>query len=405
MSLSWFVKSRGRRATDDYDWKPMGDARLSPADIFEEGFDGIRLQRLVNDEKPGLLLMNKGGRNILVVTGLIPPGNPTEFAGRQIRAMLLGVGGPDDLTALVAVAARALRGTLEADLPVAYPPISAGGFTVDSAAWEAYVRDAAKRLTGGTVTADAQRLDPDQMEFRRKVADDLIGSHAENAIARMRDRIIVLRTTLLDSTQIFHLKVWRCLSDAIERTQVPKASSDASFTDVLQKSVAGAARHFNDLRRTFLIVGVSLVVGAAVPYTLQASEPEPSPTPKPQPESSAPESFRAFVETSNPKSVKPGRIATSTWLVINADAAKWLDVELVEGTQGGDECAWRLPQAMSAHIRPGGTHLFTIGVSGTVNKMCTRAWNVVEKDKGALKGLQKSGAEVNQININVRVAD
>ncbi|WP_155350154.1 hypothetical protein [Acrocarpospora pleiomorpha] len=365
------------------------------------------MQRLVNDEKPGLLLMNKDGRTILVVTGLIPPGNPTEFAGRQIRAMLLGVGGPDDLTALVAVAARALRGTLEADLPVAYPPISAGGFTVDSAAWEAYVRDAAVRLTGGTVTADAQRLDPDEMEFRRKVADDLIGSHAENGIARMRDRIIVLRTTLLDSTQIFHLNVWRCLSDAIERTQYPKGSSDASFTDVLQKNVVGAAstavRTLNGLRRTIFIVGVSLVVGAAVPYTLQST-----PTPKPQPEPSgspAPEGFRAFVETSNPKSVKPGRLATSTWLVINADAAKWLDVELVEGTRGGDECAWRLPQTMSAHIRPGGTHVFTIGVSGTVNRMCTRAWNVVEKDKGTLKGLQKSGAEVNQININVRVAN
>src|SRR5258708_27193533 len=115
MTATWFFKSRGRHANEDYTWHAAGAGdRASADEIIERGYRERPCFALVDDERPGMLLFHdQRHRLVLLVTGLIPADRPVDYRQRPIRVSLLRIasreGGPARRRPL-AVAGPAFRG-------------------------------------------------------------------------------------------------------------------------------------------------------------------------------------------------------------------------------------------------------------------------------------------------------
>ncbi|WP_214105683.1 NBR1-Ig-like domain-containing protein [Acrocarpospora catenulata] len=405
MSVSWQVRSRGRRADEDYEWAPLGGPPLDVISVLEAGFQGTPFRKIVDDEKPGLLLMDgPGERTVLLVTGLVPAGNPTDSRRRPIRAILVGVGGPGDRAELVAVATRALRGTLDATLPLAYGPISTGGFTPDPAAWRAYLDGPREQAPGGGTVEEGRRLDPDTVAYRERVAGDLLRLDAANGWPRLRGRLIVLRTTLLGKPEIHKLNIWRCLSDVTDTSLHPADPNPAAaLADTLTRTVgdaaATAARRLGLSR--FLIAGAALVAIVAVPIVINAtSGPEETPSPGTPPATRPPASppsnwarpgtWAYTPPVVVPRSPRPGQPVTATWLVINTGTTPWRDVVLRAEPAGGQDappiCDTLKPTISVPDLAPGEMHpvSFPFTALPDAKKKCTTIWQLVRSDGAPL---------------------
>ena len=222
MAANWFFKSRGPHAGEDYTWHSLGDADPENVDeILERGWRGRRCSQLVDDEQPGMLLVEDQRRGMtLIVTGIFPPGRPEDYRQRPIRVSLLGAASHDDDPAyrsLVAVAVRALRDGLAESLPIRYGTGAAGaGFAVDAEEWSELVAGAAEELeqvAGPSADPATLYLQPDTKPHRAEVAAELATLFLAAGEQAMSGRILVLRTNLLSRAEISALRPWQTLSD------------------------------------------------------------------------------------------------------------------------------------------------------------------------------------------------
>ncbi|GAA0393185.1 hypothetical protein Acor_63390 [Acrocarpospora corrugata] len=402
MTVSWYLSSRGRRTTEDYEWKTLGGPPVSALRIIDDGFDGIPLNKLVDEEKPGLVLLTDGsGRTVLLVTGLMAAARPADFRGRAIRTLLLGVARPeDDLGPLVKVAARALRGTLEDDLPISYGSVATGGFTLDPAAWTAFLAGA-EQPADTTSPENRPRLDPDTAEWRDRVADELLQRHAEGGITRSRNQVVLLRTRLPSRPVIYRLKIWRCLSDVAE-TSLSRDEPTVNPINGLVRDAAGSAvRALDGLRRHVFFTGsfVAVLAAAILIIVNAGQDPDPKPpdatpaTPKPSPTTAfawaSPGTWAFTAPAVEPADPAPGTEFEATWLVVNTGTTEWRNHQLVMSAQTKPNspapCATE-PSVAIPPLRPGAVHL--VSVKGRAPKAagekCTSVWRLEDNEHRSL---------------------
>ena len=282
MPATWFFKSRGPHADQDYTWQPAGAGTAAVAhEIVRDGYDGRPCFDLVDDELPSLLLYGEHGRLVLVVTALMPPGSPADSRQRPIRVTLLGVADAGDeagCRALTGVAAAALLDRLAGDLPMRYGAAEPHGFSVGGG-WPDVAARAGRRLTSLAELAppaDARDsvLAPDTEQFRRDLAAELADRFLRPGLGGLADRIIVLRTAKLEHADLEELLPWRALSPvAGAATELhEKARRDGEgLLQGLAKDIGAEI-----LRRSGFAVIIALVViggGIAAAVTLTGGGP------------------------------------------------------------------------------------------------------------------------------------
>ncbi len=230
MAATWFFKSRGPNAEDDYTWISLGSEPVTVAhEILQQGYNGRRCFDLIDDESPNLLLFESpDGQLVLLVSRLIPPDRPADNRNRTIRVSLLGAARLDDeagCRALIGVAVLALRDELAPAIPIRFGTGQAGaGFAVDPA-WPEVSEAAGQALADPArqfpqLSSSKSWLRPDTEDQRRKVADELSAGYLRLGLESLAGRIIVLRTSRLDADLISRLRGWRSLSSVIETPHV-----------------------------------------------------------------------------------------------------------------------------------------------------------------------------------------
>jgi alpha-tubulin suppressor-like RCC1 family protein len=282
VTASWFVRSRGKRAVGhEYDWYALGGGDVMRArSIIDRGYAGRSCFGILDDEQPGVLLFDsRDDGTVLLVTGLIPAGDPVDARHRPIRAALLGVAQSGDEGAcreLVAVAGLALRGKLAADLPIRYgsgaPRL---GFDVNEKKWPGFVDRAVKGLpTEGSTNADTSLVYADKEPNRSTVSERLAALYRGPGWQRMDSRIIVLRADLSRS-EIEHLRPWRTLCNLEGNTDGPLKLNEPfpALPEQVGKVIDAAGQVFGtvtDLLRKnpFAGLGCVLIVIAGVTFAV-----------------------------------------------------------------------------------------------------------------------------------------
>jgi hypothetical protein len=218
---SWFVKTRGSRADEDYTWRPVTAGNPDDAgEISERGWKGHPCFSLLDDEQPGMLLFDdEKTETVLLVSGLVSPDRPLDYQRRAIRVSLLGVAAhhEPDQHSLVAVAVRALRDGLVANLPVSYG--DTGGFAVEEARWSRFIELAIGELSDVTgVRPDPEKIKVrrDTEEERHKIANELSALYLQAGPSVLTGKLTILRTNLLDAPEIGRLKPWRTISEVAD---------------------------------------------------------------------------------------------------------------------------------------------------------------------------------------------
>ncbi len=278
MNADWFIRSRGPFVEHEYVWYSLSGADSARAQqVIDAGYRGTNCLTFVNPERPGLLLFSAGRELLsLVVTGLIPKGDPEDFRRRPIRVTLLGVADVSDQaarTGLLAVAAVALRDELALNIPVKYDRRPGGeGFEADAKAWSAFAdRSVSSRVPppgpgepGRGEEPGRAMLAPDTAESRCEVADELDALAGQPAWPPgLEGRIVVLRTNLADRAGVGRVRPWRTLSDIVDAPEdVSVQPPPADGLGALGNSVVRVSRWVIDVitehRGPSAIVGVVL---------------------------------------------------------------------------------------------------------------------------------------------------
>jgi hypothetical protein len=234
----WFVETRGPRLGDpDYDWYPLTDrADVVSAEkaaggsyaraLIDRGWRGHACFDLIDDvAESALFFDDPGGGLVLLVTGLNPAEQPTDFQNRRIRAAILGVAASGDAEGwreLAAVAAVALRGDLGARLPLSYAQgLADPAFSFRAPDWARIAREAREGLPQQADHAADQSvtlLRPDVPEQRALAATGLEAAAAAGK-GELTGRIILLRTTMLSRREIQDLRPWQTLSSVTDRQE------------------------------------------------------------------------------------------------------------------------------------------------------------------------------------------
>jgi hypothetical protein len=280
MTVRWFIQTRGpRREHSDYTWQAIDtpDIESGPRyarTVLEHGWHEHGCLSLVDDESEGVLFFDDDRQGlVLLITGLTPAQNPTDFLHRPIRVAVLGTAGRGDPVAwseLTAVAAQALRGGIAESLPITFGHGSEdSAFEINAAAWSDLVRQWRTAIPDDVAKlpnrADTQ-LRPDQFDNRMSVATKLEAIAVAGA-GPLTGRIILLRTNLLSARKIQDLRPWRTLSDVTDKPLVIDQSQEA--TDIigqLENTARDLIKATNTMARKFglLLIGVLVVVGVIV---------------------------------------------------------------------------------------------------------------------------------------------
>lgn len=226
MTARWFVQTRGADQKDEYRWLSLdgGDATIEP--ILGSGWQGWPclspkgdLPPMASEQVPNLLLYDDPVNGaVLVVTALVHPDRPTDYARRPVRINLAGVAAPGDRAgqkSLVAVAVRALRDELQPRQLVSYG--GRAGVTPERERWSAFVSRAVLELAGEPPTeAGLQKplRGPDSPAFREKVASDLATLCNRGGLPEFAGRPLVVRSGTLSPDDYSRLKPWRIISDS-----------------------------------------------------------------------------------------------------------------------------------------------------------------------------------------------
>lgn len=98
MTVAWFVRSRGKLVDHDYVWQPLaGPGALAPQELIDRGYQGHSCETLVNVQRPALILFgDQQDRLVLLVTGLVPKGDPADFLALTRSGAVYAWGGNHD---------------------------------------------------------------------------------------------------------------------------------------------------------------------------------------------------------------------------------------------------------------------------------------------------------------------
>jgi alpha-tubulin suppressor-like RCC1 family protein len=250
MSATWFFRSRGQHREGEYVWHaPDAGSAADAQAIIGYGYRGTGCLKLMNPERPSMMLFyGQRGQLALLVTGLIPAGNPVDFQRRPIRITLLGVADDNDESAchgLVAIAVAALRGELERDIPISYGSAEGKrGFKVDAKKWSAHVDQAAKRLNveaNEVAEAESRYVYPDTHSNCDIVAKKITALCLQGNLPKLAGRVLILRTNMLDLDELAELQPWRTVSDVVDnKTRLPGPPRPQSNPfDAVTGAVAG----------------------------------------------------------------------------------------------------------------------------------------------------------------------
>lgn len=273
MTAQWFVKTRGTRRLHDYTWVGIHADPATAAAKLDGSWKDIRLESMLSDEEPGLVLLptrSDGGSVIAYVTGLTPPGGQRDALGREIRISILGIGhGLDGVDAVLAVAVAALRNELAAGLAIDYGITESPGFRVDPAQWTTMVGGlvdtmyAAESLAGTRPRLDprARVTRPDNQTERLTVADDLVRLQNQVGLTA-QGTIWVLRTAALDREQIERLRPW-CVLTNVAGSSSTRSGQRGSSVETVVSAALGAFKGIG-LRNPFLRLALTVAAVIAV---------------------------------------------------------------------------------------------------------------------------------------------
>jgi hypothetical protein len=359
VTARWYVMSRGTAADQDYSWAAVGDApgitMDEVDDLVTEVWPGHRLENLLEDEVPSLVLFHhQDTGTILVVTGLVPADAARDFQQREIRAAILGRA-PDaeDEADLIGMAALALREKVAGHLPLSWPRAARLGFHIDRTGWTALLKLARSTLgpasprpeetdlANGSAAAREPRLRLDTKTARSAVAERLVRRyHRHDGLGDLHGRVIVLRTPLLDEQMLRDLRPWQGLTTndrmVARGEQTATAMNAGSAAEKLLGlgwkvgeeviRAAKAARDEHNRRMSMiilLILAAAITAGALVigntggsgPHPLPATptaSPATSTSPASTPASTPPASRPTATTSHQAKKKKKGQAGSST---------------------------------------------------------------------------------------------
>jgi hypothetical protein len=286
----WFVKTRGRSASEDYTWFPVGGGDPAGAEaIAERGCRGRPWYTLIDEQKPGMLLFDDPRHGtVLFVSALVIPERPQDFRYRVIRVTLLGAARPGDAAGqreLVAVAVAALRDEVAASLPVRYGP--AHGVKIDAAAWGRFAEAAAARLgepaapqspgaqPPGTQPPGGVRAKQDSPAVRLALADSLAGVYRQFGADALDGRLMIMWTPIISVGEVRSLLPWRMIAD--EFAGAPAGTDLITAVRDVAHDIRGVVREGeNQTRRilkTFGFLGALAAVAVGAYFVFGAPGP------------------------------------------------------------------------------------------------------------------------------------
>ncbi|MCU0551587.1 MAG: hypothetical protein MUC48_19765 [Leptolyngbya sp. Prado105] len=218
-----YVQSRGNSQEHDYRWLEVRKNSQRPS--IPPLLKDLKVEELIESQKPSIVLARSGKYLLLLVTALESREERTDFTRRQIRNSVAWVSEekPEIEQLFRAIAVRALRGELAADIDKAISIAGEYGFEVDSERLQHLV----DHLEVGVKPASSAWLKygKNHIDLRSDLALELSQFSLPHDL---ETQILVVVTTLKSQEALERLQVWRGLSSRIESQTWVKVSNSAS---------------------------------------------------------------------------------------------------------------------------------------------------------------------------------
>lgn len=209
--MTIYILSRGQKEDQDYSWfkiKTESLIRETPP-IFTE----VRVETVIDHQKPSIILARKGSNLLLLVTGLKAREERADFMGRSVRNSIAWVdyNSEEAEKKLRSLAIRAFKNELESEIDQAISIGGEYGFQVNKNAIEQL---ASPENLESQPAETVCKLGKNCPKLRQDLAEEL-----QKYSIPSRDGFLIIITTLKAKSALSLSGVWRGLSDRIENEE------------------------------------------------------------------------------------------------------------------------------------------------------------------------------------------
>lgn len=296
--MTIYVQSRGKSQEHDYRWLEVRKESQSP--VIPPLLKDLKVEELIESQKPSLILARSGRYLLLLVTALESREERTDFMGRRVRNSVAWVAEdkPETEQFFRAIAAQALRGELAERIDQAISIGSEYGFEVNLEQLQTLVDHL--EIDPKSVNSGRFKFGKNVSHLRSELASELSKFSLPQGLGTYQ--ILVVVTTLKSQEALEKLRVWRGLSNRIESetwVEVFDSTSGEAESRRQKKTL------FFGMLAAIVVIAIGWIVwGSTLNPTPQNSQPESRTSSQPTSDTSLSKASATLQNSSDYPSIK-----------------------------------------------------------------------------------------------------
>ena len=294
--MSIYVQSRGKSQEHDYRWLEVRKESQSP--VIPPLLKDLKVEELIESQKPSLILARSGRYLLLLVTALESREERTDFMGRRVRNSVAWVAEdkPETEQFFRATAAQALRGGLAERIDQAISIGGEYGFEVNLEQLQTLVDHS--EIDIKPANSCSFKFGKNVSHLRSELASELSKFSLPQGLGTYQ--ILVVVTTLKSQEALEKLRVWRGLSNRIESETWVKVFDSTEAESRRQKKTL-----FFGILAAIVVIAIGWIVwGSTLNPTPQNSQPESRTSSQPTSDTSLSKASATLQNSSDYPSIK-----------------------------------------------------------------------------------------------------